>query len=1053
MPDTISDSAAPLPLYQVLEEEYVALHGPLPADHTAEADPDKRLKMIYARIHLLKKKRAALCISGGGIRSATFALGVLQGLARRSLLKEFDYLSTVSGGGYVGSWLSAWIHRESGGPDAVFRKLSEKPASPLEPESPPIRQLRAFSNYMSPKLGLLSADTWTLVAIITRNLLLNWTVFFPLLIAVLMIPRICVSFVRLTLEEPLKSNVLTLILIAAFVLGVVAVAYMGIFRPSTGTYRKPRYRPLASQKGFLWCCLLPSLGMALGLSVYWAWLRNSDVRIEDQLSPIFGLKIDYPWPFILFGLALHAVAWAIYALWTRYVKVKEFAIAVIVGLCGGFLVWVAAAKIFGQPVFDRNESIPETEFYVCFALPLVLSLLLLAITLFVGVASRITSDEDREWLARFGAWSLIAIVVWGSVSFIVLFGPVALLWFGTKVQAIVASAGGISGFLTAKLGNSSETPARNSEQSDTTGATVRKIVLALAAPVFVLVLLVGLSTGTSKLIVMLKSVLAERPLGLDWHIESLPDQLASLTDHLQTVHGSSIRVLGLLFVGFLAIGFAMALFVNINKFSLHSMYRNRLIRAYLGASREKRTPNPFTGFDPDDNIQMHELAPQMFHAGSFNDSTALVNKLRDSSNPVAVHIRSLFSSRTRALLTRASVPRPEMTDDTLIEELNKVVEAESIYQPARFASISLDEETRALIKQSPAGNMRAILNRLLLEQAFPGEIRPFRSHKPLHVVNMALNLVRGSNLAWQQRKAESFTASALHSGSYSIVDASAVARGSYRRSREYGNANQYDGVDGISLGTAVAISGAAVSPNMGYHSSAVITFLLTLFNARLGWWLGNPATAGRDTYRRPGPLLSIRPLVAEAFGLTDDNNKYIYLSDGGHFENLALYEMVLRRSHIIVVSDAGQDPEYSFEDLGNALRKIRIDLGVPIDIEDIRIYSREKTEPGKYCAIGNIRYSEVDGGGKERDGILVYIKPAINGTEPADVFNYARQSKLFPHETTADQFFSESQFESYRMLGFHAIDEICGEWTGSGLDAWSTHVKDTYLGSPPALPG
>src|SRR5581483_8638143 len=168
------------------------------------------------------------------------------------------------------------------------------------------------------------------------------------------------------------------------------------------------------------------------------------------------------------------------------------------------------------------------------------------------------------------------------------------------------------------------------------------------------------------------------------------------------------------------------------------MYRNRLIRAYLGASRETRAPNPFTGFDPDDNLPMAHLAGQ----------------------------------------------------------------------------------------------------------------------KPLHVVNIALNLVSGDNLAWQQRKAESFTVTPLHAGS---------ARLGYRRAAAY--AKNEKGL-GISLGTAVAISGAAASPNMGYHSSPAVTFLLTLFNARLGWWLGNPGAAGDSTFDRDSPRFAIRPLLAETFGLT-----------------------------------------------------------------------------------------------------------------------------------------------------------------------------------------
>jgi hypothetical protein len=151
----------------------------------------------------------------------------------------------------------------------------------------------------------------------------------------------------------------------------------------------------------------------------------------------------------------------------------------------------------------------------------------------------------------------------------------------------------------------------------------------------------------------------------------------------------------------------------------------------------------------------------------------------------------------------------------------------------------------------------------------------------------------------------------------------------------------YGGSRGLSLGTAITISGAAVSPNMGYHSSPVISFLLTLFNVRLGWWLGNPGYAGRAVYQRSAPRSSLGLIRDEALGRTNDRHPYVYLSDGGHFENLGLYEMVLRRCHTIVVSDGGCDPGATFEDLGNAVRKIRIDFGIPIEFEKMPIYSRD----------------------------------------------------------------------------------------------------------------
>src|ERR1019366_9431700 len=108
---------------------------------------------------------------------------------------------------------------------------------------------------------------------------------------------------------------------------------------------------------------------------------------------------------------------------------------------------------------------------------------------------------------------------------------------------------------------------------------------------------------------------------------------------------------------------------------------------------------------------------------------------------------------------------------------------------------------------------------------------------------------------------------------------------------------------------------------MGYHSSPAIGFLVALLNVRLGWWLGNPGQEGAATFRMEGPGFAIWPLLSETFGLTTDAKPYVYLSDGGHFENLGLYEMVRRRCRFILVVDAGCDKDFAFEDLGNAVRK------------------------------------------------------------------------------------------------------------------------------------
>ena len=324
------------------------------------------------------------------------------------------------------------------------------------------------------------------------------------------------------------------------------------------------------------------------------------------------------------------------------------------------------------------------------------------------------------------------------------------------------------------------------------------------------------------------------------------------------------------------------------------MYRQRLIRAFLGASNPRRAPNPFTGFDEKDNMPMCELP----------------------------------------------------------------------------------------------------------------------SHKPLHVVNMTLNLVHGRTLAWQQRKAEPFSVTRLHSGS---------CRLRYRTSALYGG-RYLDNLEPISLGTAMTISGAAASPNMGYNSSPLLTIVMTLFNARLGWWLGNPRDKS-DRWKRPGPRFGIRQFIDEAFGRNDDTNPWIYLSDGGHFDNLGLYEMVLRRCAVIVVSDGGADPLYAYEDLGNAVRKIRIDLGISISFPETmpRAFVRADAT-NRHCVVGQICYRAVDPGAK--DGVIIYLKPSLTGDEPTDVLHYASTDANFPHQTTVDQFFDEPQFESYRRLGAHVVEMI-----------------------------
>jgi hypothetical protein len=171
--------------------------------------------------------------------------------------------------------------------------------------------------------------------------------------------------------------------------------------------------------------------------------------------------------------------------------------------------------------------------------------------------------------------------------------------------------------------------------------------------------------------------------------------------------------------------------------------------------------------------------------------------------------------------------------------------------------------------------------------------------------------------------------------------------------------------------------------------------------------------------------------LSELFGLTTDKKPFVYLSDGGHFENLALYEMIRRRCRHIIVVDGDQDPDRGFDDLGNAVRKIWIDLGVEITFDKSALLAAEKDAKLSglpYFAVGSIRYVSDPGVGNPQaapEGKLLYLKPVVRGDEPAaDVIAYRRANPTFPAQSTTDQWFDESQFEAYRRLGYLMMDRI-----------------------------
>jgi hypothetical protein len=301
----------------------------------------------------------------------------------------------------------------------------------------------------------------------------------------------------------------------------------------------------------------------------------------------------------------------------------------------------------------------------------------------------------------------------------------------------------------------------------------------------------------------------------------------------------------------------------------------------------------------------------------------------------------------------------------------------------------------------------------------PGQRDPF--HGPYHLVNTALNLMHGEELAWQERKAASFVLTPLYCGSDSTGYSPTLRCRPATAAEECRYEPGFNG--GVSLGKAVSLSGAAVSPNMGYHSSSAVAALLTVFNVRLGGWVGNPHSDW--TWNSTGPPFGLFRLLKEMFGRTDARSAYLYLSDGGHFENLGVYELVRRRCRFVVAVDAEEDAQFGFEGLGGAVRKCRTDFGIRIDVNVTPLRPQGTNRLSEWHGVvGVIHYEDVDP--QALPGILVYLKSTLTGDEASDVQNYRATYPDFPHQATLNQFFTESQFESYRALGHHVGSRVFG---------------------------
>lgn len=903
-----------------------------------------------------------LAFSGGGIRSATFNLGVIQALAELRMLKKFDYLSTVSGGGYIGSWLSSWMSSHDQTDPEINKTsalLSAQPAkstfinqivskaqriweshektddkrrsiSEVENELAPendrgkpvlasgdseplaLRHLRSYTDFLKPRGGLFSLDAMTAFTTWLRNSLLNQLILISVFAALLLIPLGTASFIKNIIYVPsvLDSNMI-------YVEGIIPF----------------------SDHSMLWFMTSACLACAIGFIniniLYKPALKNPEIPWYSSQKAVFFLILL---PLVLCSFFLTVMLPSLYQL------IVENGYINVIKATYQFSLW-----------------------------PLTPSAMLYWMLIFCGVAFIASSplrlfffESANRRASSFFYYGLIFIVA-ALLGFILL----------TKIAAFLVAY--------------TPTPFSSAVIANILTFGPPLILGTFALAVFVYVGLLGNQ--------------------LDEHQREWWSHLVAMVAFasLCWLLIFTLSIWGSLAVDYLKIGF----------FSLIAWLATSGVGAALGKNASVSSTQESKGANKWLSI-VAQFTPYIFIFGlcllvAYLLNVALMN-LKDGIDISKVELTEdagLFNTTYYLRLSQFehifSISWWYLLfSSVLLFCLGALFSWRVDINAFSFHNFYRNRLTRAYLAAGIADKERDKTKLPLTGMNDMDSPRLDRlPSRPYHILNTALNITSGKHLSWQERKAASFFFSKGYCGYF--------LQGGNQEDNYCKTANYLDRKGFMSLNLPMTISGAAASPNGGYHTSLPLAFLMTVFNVRLGWWMQN--TAKESYWQSRGPSLGLKYLFKELFANVDENSPFVYLSDGGHFENLGIYELVRRECKIIVVCDAGADPNYEFEDLGNAIRKCYIDLGVRIEIntEDIKPaqMGRNKGRSELNHAIGKILYK-----GSNETGLLLYIKASMCKNEATDIEHYKSTHQEFPHDPTADQSFTESQFESYRKLGY-----------------------------------
>ncbi|MBM3786558.1 MAG: hypothetical protein FJW30_19545 [Acidobacteria bacterium] len=984
---------------------------PLHIDDVLEVE-----RKLLRRRHPCDDVSIGIACSGGGIRSGTFNLGILTVLEKMNLLDKTDYLSTVSGGGYIGSYV-------------VANRMKGQDLRDESNENPALAHLRRFSNYLTPSVGVMSADTWTMMMVWFRNTSMLQLFLLSVFGALLLLGRVWTWGVEAAVRVPWIAGYLSTVSIGVMhvmvaVICAVLIHSYGPPQPLSGRLSSPG----AARRVLIGVVFMALLGCTLFIVGAFDSFRQPDL-LATGLVTHFALTLGFCGFYLsLFSLGygrgfrkesgrgrriVFGAAWVLAS--TFFCSQLEIFGAVAANLLlllvilgdGGISIFhrepkeaatdigrsvaaglgCAVASVAGiltanvwlgdwayrahlvltSPAGPYVLASKEIWEYALFAAPGLLATLGCCIIVMLGIAGRAMPDIVREGWSRLGALLYMKGAAFLILGILGVFGPLWLLQAWNAGNQYILASGGL---LTALAGAFSVFAANSGDTSGKENVSPWKERLVGLAPiVFILTLF------------CVVAILLHAGFVYDT-LSARPEPGAVCVFPVEANFESArVPVLG-----------------------------ERPVRVTSGAHFVLCGPNGKSHWQGpgwpglDDMIRFHWQFLQSSISSQFQllfsvliGLTLLALVLASRLDVNEYSINRFYRNRiTRCFLGAAREKNSERRPD-----------------PVTGFDVKDDDEFEM-------SKVAGFLNST-------GD--PYAAKTPLPIINTALNVVGGSNAALQERRARSFFFSPFHgysdgTGGFELSELST---------------GRFPGQ--VPLGSLVAISGAAANPNMGFHTSPAVAFLLTFFNVRLGWWLGIPG--------RVSPIkkqFNLSYIFFELFGAADEDDAYVNLSDGGHFENLGLYELVRRKCKLIIVGDGEQDDKYIFESLGMAIRRCRIDHNVDIEIDVAGIRPKEAGGPnGRHWAVGRIKYDE------NEFGYILYLKSSFTGREPYDVQQYRFSNPAFPQQSTADQFFNESQFESYRQLGIHTAQELL---TGAmqatpkfGRKDWYRSAEELFLRS------